>query len=251
MNPWVIEDSQSIAANTVVDNIIAINNSLRGVMQAPFPFRGGLLAVQTTGPGLRIDLTIGGKKVVYNSDLRIATTFQDPDDVVNDEFHGTEGDNIALRVANTTAGALVLRYRFVGMPLVDESNWQPGMAFDLSPYPDCMVMQRGAVAVANATVDLDLLDSLDLQRLPYPTRQRFFMSASAAGMTRTLFIEQDRVAPPSFINITNRLPLDPFDLAVDGLEVPPNHDVKLQVTNNSGGALNAFWKQKAYEVFRR
>lgn len=249
MNPWVIEDSQSIAANATVDNIIAVNNSLRGLLQAPFPFRGGLLAVQTV-TGLRIDLTIGSKKVVYNSDMRISTTFEDPNDIINDEFYGNEGDIVALRVSNTTAGAIVFRYRFVGMPLVDDS-WMPGNPIDLSSYPDCLVMQRGAVAVANGTVDLDLLDNLDLQRLPYPVRSKFFMSASAAGMSRTLFIEQDRVAPPSFINITNRMPMDPFDLTIDGLEVPPNHDMKLQVTNQSGGSLNAFWKQKCYEVYRR
>jgi hypothetical protein len=248
MNPWVIEDSISIAAGVTVDNVIALNNSLRGLMQAPFPFRGGLIAVQTV-TGLRIDLSIGSKRLVYSSDLRVGTTFQDPDDVVNDEFFGQEGDIIALRAANPTGGAIVLRYRFVGMPVVDES-WAPGSGAVQLP-PDCLVMQRGAVSIANGTIDLDLLDNLDLQRLPYPVRAKFFMTASAAGMTRTLFIEQDRVAPPSFINITNRVPLDPFDMTIDGVEVPPNHDQKLQVTNQSGGALNAFWKQKCYEVYRR
>lgn len=246
MNPWVIEDSQSIAAAATVDNIIAVNNSLRGLMQAPFPFRGGLIAIQTV-TGLRLDLAIGSKKLIYSSDLRVGTTFSDPDDVINDEFFGQEGDNIALRVANTTGGAIVLRYRFVGLPLVDDS-WQGGQ---VELPPDCLVMQRGPVAVPTATVDLDLFDNLDLQRLPYPVRAKYFMTASAAGMTRTLFVEQDRVAPPSFINISNRVPLDPFDLTVDGVEVPQNHDQKLQVTNQSGGTLNAFWRQKCYEVYRR
>jgi len=249
MNPWVIEDSVSIAAGTTVDNVIALNNSLRGLMQAPFPFQGGLVAVQTV-TGLRIDLAIGSKRLVYASDLRVGTTFQEPDDVVNDEFFGNEGDIIALRAANPTGGAIVLRYRFVGMPIVGD-EWMPGTPVDLSQNPDCLVMQRGPVAIANGTIDLDLIDNLDLQRLPYPVRSKFFMTASAAGMSRTLFIEQDRVAPPSFINITNRVPLDPFDLTIEGVETPPNHDQKLQVTNQSGGALNAFWKQKCYEVYRR
>lgn len=248
MNPWVIEDSVSIAAGTTIDNIIAENNSLRGLMQAPFPFTGGLIAVQTV-TGLLVDLAIGSKKVVYSSELRVATTFQDPDDVVNSEFHGQEGDIIALRVSNPTAGAIVLRYRFVGMPLVGD-DWAPGSGAVQLP-PDCLVMQRGPVSIANGEVDTDLLDSLDLQRLPYPVMAKYFMTASAAGMTRTLFVEQDRVAPPSFINISNRVPLDPFDLTIEGVEVPPNSDQKLQVTNQSGGALNAFWKQKCYEMQRR
>lgn len=249
MNPWIIEDSVSVAANASIANIIAGNNALRSAMQAPFPFRGGFLAVNSA-TGLRITLDIGSKRIVYGSDLRASANFEDPIDIINDEFFGNEGDNIAIGVTNLTAGALTLKYRFVGMPLVDDS-WESGMPFDLSPYADCMVMQRGPISIPNATNALDLLDGLNLARLPYPVMAKFFMTASAAGLIRELYIEQDRIAPQSAVSSTNRIPTDPWDVTIEGIQVPTNNAMILPVTNNSGGALNVFWKQKVYEISRR
>lgn len=249
MNPWIIEDSLSIAGSANLSNVIALNNALRPLQSAPFPFRGGLLAVNSAA-GLRITLDVGSKRIVFGSDIRADSNFSDPIDIINDEFHGNEGDNISLGVVNTTGGAITLKYRFVGMPLVGD-EWSSGMPFDLSPYPDCLVMQRGPTSIANGTNALDVLDGLDLQRLPYPVTAKFYMTASAAGLIRELYIEQDRVAPQSAVTATNRMPQDPFDITIEGLEVPQNNEMILPITNNSGGALNVFWKQKVYEIYRR
>ena len=59
MNPVIIEDTQSIAANTTVDNVIVSNTALRGLLMAPFPCRLYFLAVQSA-TGLVVD---GGRAI--------------------------------------------------------------------------------------------------------------------------------------------------------------------------------------------
>ncbi len=247
MQPVIIEDTIAIAGSSTNENVIVSNASLRGLLQTPYPCKISLLAVQSAA-GLRIDFDHGSKNTVKSSEIRVATFAEDPLDVINDEHFAQEGEQLVLRAVNTTVGALTLRYRIKLEPLVGD-DWTPGQAFDLPP--DTRVMQRGPIAVANGTNDLQLLDGLAYERLDVPSILRVLMSQSAIGMTRQLYIEQDRVAPPSAIAISNRIPQDPFDSTIDGVEVPENALQQLQVTNNSGGALNVFWKTKNQELIRR
>lgn len=248
MQPVIIEDSISIGANTINENVIASNASLRGLLEAPFPARGALLAVQSAA-GLRLDMNYGAQNVVFSAEPRVATFAEDPMDIINDEWFCEEGDQLSLRAVNTTGGALTLRYRIVLQPLVGD-DWTPGTPFDMSGFPDTVVMQRGPVAIANNTVDQQLLDGLRYERIPKPSILRVLMTQSAIGMLRQLYVEQDRIAPPSAISIANRIPQDPFDTTIQDVEVPANALQQLQISNASGGSLNVFWKTKNRQLFR-
>jgi len=238
MQPVIIEDSISIAANTTVDNIIVSNASLRGLLQTPYRCIGKLLAV-TSAAGLRIDLSHSSKLVVAAADLRVANQAEEPYDIINDEWYAEESEQLTLRVVNSTGGALTLRYRIILQPWEDELP------------PDTLVMTRGPVSVAAGAVDQAVLDGLMFQRIPGPSILRVLMSASAAGLTRQLYIDQDRIAPPSAVTTSNRVPIDPIDSTVDGVEVEGNALQQLQVSNPTGGALNVFWKTKNRELVRR
>lgn len=239
MQPVIIEDSISIAANSVNENVLASNSSLRGVMRAPFRARGGLAAVQSA-TGLTFSLDYGSKNVVASSNARVsASTPDDPLDVINDAWFCEEGDQLVLRAANTTGGAIVLRYRLV---LMDMSGQELP--------PDCRVMQAGPITVNAAAVDSQLLDGLRYERAPVDSILEVFMTQSAAGLLRALYVDMERIAPPSAISLNNRIPQDPFDKTVDSVQVIKDQLIQLQVSNPTAGALNAFWKIKLQELAR-
>lgn len=247
MQPTIIQDAISVAANTINENVIVSNAALRGLLEAPYPSRIRLLAV-VSATGLRIDGTHGSSKYASSCDLRVSTsTPDDPLDVVNDEAYTQAGEQMVIRAMNTTAGAITLRYMLILEPLVDET-WT-GEQVQL--YPDVLVMQRGPVAVADATAAQQLLDGTIFERINVPSTLKVFMTQSAAGILRQVFIDQDRIAPPSAISLNNRVPQDPFDMTISGVEVPANSLQQLQVSNNSGGSLNVFWKTKNQQLIRR
>lgn len=248
MQPVIIEDTVVVAAGATVENVIAANPSLRGLLECPFPAKGKLVAI-TTATGLRIDLAYGSKNVVASSELHVATVPEEPYDIVNQDWYPSEGDQLSLRVSNSAGGPVTLRYRIMLTPLVDD-GWVPGMPFDMSPYPDSVVMQRGPIAIAAGAVDVQLLDGLRYERNPVPSFLSVLMTQSAIGCLRQLFVEQDRIAPPSAINIGNRVPLDPLDTTIAGVEVPANALQQLQVSNPTAGALNVFWKTVNQQLYR-
>jgi hypothetical protein len=248
MQPVIIQDSVSIASGAIVPNVIALNTSLRGVLECPFPAMGKLVAVQSAA-GLLLDLDYGSKNVVSSAEVRVNTFFEQPQDIINDDWYCQESDQISLRCVNVSGGAITLRYMIVLEPMVDESNWTPGQAVQLPP--DTRVMQRGPISVVNNTVDLQLVDATRYERINVPSLLRILMTQSAIGLLRTVLVEQDRIAPPGTISITNRIPLDPFDETVMGIEVPANALLQLLVSNNSGGTLSVFWKTKHKELIRR
>lgn len=247
MDSVIIEDSVTIAAASIVDNIIAANNALRPLMKVPYPCRARLVAVATI-TGLRLDLAHGQRKVLASSEPRVATFSEEPQDVMADEWFAEPGEVLSLRVVNTGASTPILRYRIVMEPLFPD--WTPGMPYDLSQFPDQLTMQRGPVNVPNPTADLNLLDGLEFEQLPVPSLLRVLMTASATGLTRQLYIEQQRISPPSAVTISNRIPIDPFDSTIDGIEVAENDQIILQTSNNSGGALSIFWKIKLQQQVR-
>lgn len=247
MQPVIIQDAIAIAANTINDNVIASNDSLRGLLESPFPARGRLLAV-ISATGLRIDMGYGSKLIASSCDARVSTsTPDDPLDVVNDEWFCQEGDQLVLRAANTTGAAITLRYTIILEPMVGD-DFVPGTPYQLPP--DVLVMQRGPVSIAANAVDVQLLDGLRFERVNVPSVLRVLMTQSAAGLFRQLYIDQDRIAPPSAISLNNRIPQDPFDSTITGVEVPPNALQQLQVSNSTAGALNVFWKTKNAQLVR-
>lgn len=239
MQPIIIEDRISIAANSTNDNVIVSNASLRRYLRAPFTAQGKLVAIQSAA-GLIISLDYGSKNVVADSTLRVGTDMQEPLDVINDQWFPFTGDQLVLRASNTTGGALFLTYRIVLFPWDGVSQIPP----------DARVMQRGPISIPDNTVDAQLLDGLRYERPPVPSILEVFMTASAAGLTRQLFVEMESIAPPSAVGPLNRVPQDPFDRTVEGVEVDVDKLIELSVTNRSGGPLNVFWKTVLQELQR-
>jgi len=247
MQPVVIQDSVAIPANSIVENVIAANPSLRGLLEAPFPARIRLLAV-ISATGVRIDAGYGEKNYAVSCDLRVsASSPQDPLDVVNDEAYTAEGDQQVLRASNTTGAPITLRYMLIMEPLVGD-EFVPGTFYQLPP--DVVVMQRGPVVVAAGAVDQQLLDGLRFERINVPSILRVLMTQSATGILRQLYVDQDRIAPPSTISLENRIPQDPFDSTINRVEVPANALQQLQASNPTGGNLNVFWKTKNHRLIR-
>lgn len=242
--PVIIQDAIAIAAGVSNTNVIVSNNSLRALQRLPFPAQISL-AMVASATGLIIDFDVGSQSLIASSNGRVsASSPETPLDVVNDGMYGNEGDLLLLKAVNPTGGAITLRYMIIATPLAD-----PGEMVQLPP--NVRVMVQGPTNVPNASVDLQLLDGLRFERPPVDSILDIFMTASATGMTRTVYIAEDRVAPSSAISISNRIPQDPFDVTVQGLEVEQDKEIQLAITNATGGALNVFWKMKLQEIIRR
>lgn len=237
MQPVVIEDNISVAATSVNDNVIVSNTALRRYLRCPFNCQASLLAVSSAS-GLRISFDYGSKNVVADSDVRVGTDLQDPLDLLTDDFFPSDGAQLVLRAANTTGGAISLRYRIVLTPI--EVDQMP---------PDTRVMQRFQ-SIPASSLDLQLLQGLRYERAPVDSLMELFMTSSAAGITRQVYIDTESIAPPSAIAPLNRMPQDPFDRHLGGIEVPQDKQIELSVTNLTGGALTVFWKLKLQEQVR-
>lgn len=244
MQPTIIQDSISIAANSSNANVIVSNASLRGLLNAQYPSMIKLSAVQSAF-GLTVDASHGSQLYVSAAMPRIATFMLDPNDVINGDAFCQAQEQMILRVTNTTGGALVFTYKLELIPLVDES-WTGDM---VELPPDSVVMQAYQ-DIAAAAVDVQVLDGLVFEQLPVPALLKVLMTASAAGILRQLFIDQDRIAPPSTISIANRIPEDPFDTTINGVEVPANAKQYLQVSNPTGGTIGLAWKTIAKKMVR-
>lgn len=244
MQPVIIEDVQSIAANTTVQNIIVSNAALRGLLNAPWPARIRFLAT-ISAAGLVVDVLHGSAVHIAQSAPRIATFPEDPLDLLNEDAFCQAQEQMVIRVTNTTGGALSITYRMELVPLVDET-WDGGPV-DLPP--DCRVMQN-LLVVTTLQADVQVLDGLPFEQNSEPSILRVLMTASATGLTRQLFIDQDRIAPPSAISIANRIPQDPFDTTVSGVEVAANKRQYLSVSNPTGGSLTVRWKTKNQMLIR-
>jgi len=243
MQPIVIQDTIAIAANSVNNNVIVSNSSLRALQRLPFPAKVTIAFVQSAA-GLQMDLTIGSDLVVADSNGRVSSgSPQIPLDVVNSEAYGEEGDLLVLKAANTTGGALTLEYMIIAEPMAE-----PGQQVQLPPQT--RVMQQGPIVIANNTIDQQLLDGLQFERPGKDSIMDVLMTQSALGMTRSVYVDMERIAPPSSISTENRIPQDPYDTTVTGIECPEDKEIQLAITNQSGGNLNVFWKQVLRELYR-
>jgi len=244
MQPIIIQDAIAIAAGIANNNVIVSNNSLRALQRLPFPAKISL-AMVASATGLIIDFDVGSQSLVAASNGRVSASSPEiPLDTVNDDMYGYEGDLLILKAVNPTGGAITLRYLITATPLAD-----PGEQVQLPP--NVRVIVQGPTNVPNATVDLQLLDGLKYERPPVDSILDIFMTASATGMTRTVYVSEERVAPSSAIAISNRIPQDPFDVTIQGIEVEQDKEIQLAITNATGGALNIFWKIKLQEMIRK
>lgn len=240
MQPIVIQDSISVAANTVNENVIASNNSLRALLRLPTGFWRISLAFTQSALGMLADFNIGARNVVSSTAPRVdAGAPQSPLDVINSDCYGEEGDILTLRVTNTTGGALVIKYQIVAEQ-IDAADVQG----------DSRVIAQGPITVNASVTDQQLLDGLRYERAPNDSILNIFMTSSAAGLTRQVYIDMDRVAPSSAISIANRMPQDPFDVTVSGIQVPKDSLIQIPISNPTAGALSVFYKIVLKELSR-
>lgn len=240
MQPIIIEDNISIAAGTTNENVIASNPALERYLRCPFNAGGQFMAV-ISAVGLIVNVEHGDRNVVADTAPRVGTDLQEPIDVINGDWYAEKGEQLVVKVNNPTGGALSIRYRITLINLAD-------MGIMELP-PDSQVMGQ-VTSIAAAAVSTDVLSGTKLQR---PARDSFlevFATASAAGLTREVYIDQTNVAPPSAIAPLNRMPQDPFDRNVEGIQAPRDSNIALQVSNPTGGALSFFWRVKLRNLVR-
>lgn len=244
MQPIVIQDTIAIAANSVNNNVIATNPSLIALRRLPFPAKI-TFAITQGATGISFDLDVGSSNVVANSNARVvATSPQIPLDVVNSEAYGDEGDLLTLKAANTTGASITIRYMMIAEPLVEAQGQRVQLP------PNTLVMVQGPINVPNTTTDQQLLNGLKYERAPVPCIVDFLMTQSAAGLLRTIYVDSERIAPPSAISLANQIPQDPFDTTVMGVQVDQDAEINLSVSNFSGNALNVFWKVVMRQLVR-
>lgn len=245
LQPVIIEDNISIAAGATNDNVIASNSSLRRYLRSPFAANGKFMATQSA-TGLRVSVDYGAKNVIDNSDMRVGTDMQDPLDVINSNWHPSEGDQLVVRVTNPTGGALSIRYRIVLEPLAE-----PGTPSDqIELPPDTRVTVRGPVSIAASAIDVQQFSGIRYERAPSDSIMRILMTASATGLTKQIFVDMDSIAPPSSIPPLNRVPQDPFDQVINQVEVEKDSQIELSVSNSTGGAITVNWRLVLDELVR-
>lgn len=244
LQPLIIQDSITIAANDVNTNVIASNASLKPMQRLPFPAKIEVAFVQSA-EGLEMNMDVGASNIISSSNGRVSSGAPEiPFDVVNQNAYGAEGDTLVLKAANTTAGAIELRYIIIATPMAPS-----GTRVQLPP--NTVVIQQGPISIADGTVDQQLLDGLRYERAPVESMLDILMTSSAAGLTRQAYVDQTRVAPPSTISLANRVPQDPTDMTVGGIHVPEDKEIQLEITNQSGGALDVFWKMLLHQLVRQ
>jgi hypothetical protein len=160
-------------------------------------------------------------------------------DTINDTWYPEAGDQLVLRVTNSTGGALTLRYRIILYP--NQSGERP---------PDKRVT-GSTVSIGAGAVDTQILDGNRYERPPVPSMLKVFMTASASGLLRRVEVDTSTIAPPSSIVPANRTPQDPNDLSVQGIEVPNDKQILIPVSNPTGGALTLFWRIELQEQYRQ
>lgn len=233
--PVIIQDDVSIAANTTVENVIAVNTGAQRYIRAPYDALGKLLISQSA-TGLRFELVVDGETLMDSSDANISAVLNIPDNLVIDQFFVRTGGQMVLRVTNTTGGALVAHYRI---------SLEEGSA---DTHPGRMrTTIRGPVSVA-ANTTLQLLTGLRFERPLRDSLMTIVGTGSAAGLNLEVFVDGKSVAPALPIKTSNRNPIVPYDILLDDIQVPQDSLIELRVTNTTGGALNLFWETVLQEL---
>lgn len=234
----VIQDTVSVAASTIVENIIAGNQALQRFQRCPFNAKGRFYASSST-TNIRAELAYSGKVVVEESDLTVRSGGEvlEMEDLLNGEFYVPEGAMFTLRANNLSAGAKSISYKLVLEP-VDEL------------LPDQVVTQRGAISIAAGNTGTQLLSGLKFEFPQVDSFLDIMASGSAAGLILQVFVNGQSIAPPSAVNPTNRAPRSPYDLVLGDIQAPEDKKIELLVNNPTGGALSIFWRQSQSQLRR-
>lgn len=231
--PIIIQDTVSVAGVTTIENIIAQNTSAQRYIRPPMNVMCKLfLGVSAVAAaGLRVELIVDGKTIMDSSDSRApasAAALAQPDDMVVEQFFCPKGAQIVLRAVNANASALSTYYRIE----MHEA------AARMLPQ---RITQRYVNSVA-AGATVQLLTGLRYERPVVDSLLSVFATASAAGFTLEVLVDGQSVAPAMPVNANNRPPINPYDMLLDGIEVPDGSLIEMRATNTTGGALNFFWR---------
>lgn len=237
MTPVVIQDEISIAANTTVENVIASNTGTQRYIRAPFNAIGQLLAGQSAA-GLRFELVVDGETVLDSSDVGVlATSVTVPDNIMVEQFRVRQGGQLVLRVVNTTAGTLTAKYR---ISMAEAQEWPPVQR----------ITARGPISIA-ANTTVQLLTGMRFERPLVDSIMKVFALASATGINLELFVDGTSVAPASPVRAGNKIPTNPYDQVLDGIEVPQDKLIELRATNTTAGALSFFFMTMLQELVEK
>lgn len=234
MRQATISRTVSTAAGASNNNILATTDE--PYRRAPFNCTGKLVA-NISAAGILIELAVDGRKVVDQSTLRVAAAAQlveIPNDLILEQFYARKGSLMALKTINSTGGALNTNYRIV-------------LEEDDTPQPAELITQDGPVSLA-AGASINVLAGRAFERPRIDSFLSVYASASAAGMQMEIYIEQTRVSPPVDVTASNRVPINPFDILVEGIEAPNDAQIQVKFTNTTGGALNFFWRTRLQET---
>lgn len=235
MTPVIIQDTVSVAAGATVENLIAGNTGANRYIRAPFDAIGRLFA-SVTGTLLRLELVADGVVIMDSSDTRIsavAGNLLQPDDLVVEQFFIRLNGQLVLRAVNLSAGALSVNYRIE----LQEAEEIP---------PRMRVTQRTQSIAATSIVQL--LTGLRFERPLADSLLAIFATASAAGLTMEVFVDGQSVAPALPIGALNRVPINPYDMLLNGIEVPNDKLIEMRVNNPTGGALTVNWREVLQEL---
>jgi hypothetical protein len=245
MQPIMMETNFPIAANSTVSNVLGSINALRRYARSPITGKGIFMCSQSAA-GLQVSVSHGSQEVINAARPRVGTDLQYPNDAINEDFYIEMGEMITISVTNTTAGALDFLFRMIIEPLTEDGS-TPAEGLQ----GDSLVMQQGPVAIPNGTVSLNLLADTKYVRPPMDSILTILATSSAAGLLREIYVDTENISPQTAMSVANRIPLNPFDVVISGVEAPQDKEIALVVSNQSGGALNVFWRTVLKQLGRR
>lgn len=239
LQPVIISDTVAIADGSQALNVIAQNTALIPLQRAPFTGKGKLVASctgnATTSNKFTIQFQHGDRKVVASSNPRSDANglIQEPNDVIADDWYVEEGEVLLLLASNAEGASKNLTYRIELQPLVGSGELPP----------DTLVQQQGYIAVAANATDQQLLANTDWERPPADAIGSLYMTSSTAtgSPNRQLYVDMQRIAPPSAIVPQNRIPQIPFDLSIAGFFCPRNKLIQIPASWGATGG-GVFWK---------
>jgi hypothetical protein len=240
MQPIIIEGQLSIAAGEMVTNVIRAIPSLERYLRAPTssPHWDGSLEALFSLPDVGyVTLDYGSKSVVDSSLLGEGSFLTYPYNMINPDWHCSGGDQLVLSCQNrdaVTDGVLFFR---ITLRPTEQRQTDSLVTQDMSAIPN----------------DLDyvsLLAGRKYERLMVPGYLGIYLSAADDTLVRQVYIEQSNIAPESNIPATNRIPRDPDDFSIGGIEVPINQQQTIQVRQASAGAgdVLVFWRSSFKEA---
>jgi len=234
MQPIIIEGQLAVAAGETVTNVIRAIPSLERYLRAPTSslyWDGTLEAVFSDPLVGYISFNYGAKEVIDDSLLAEGAFLTFPYNVINSDWHCSGGDQLVLTCQNRDAmvdGTIFFR---ITLRPTDQRQTDSLVTQDMNAIP-------------NDTQYVSLLAGRKFERLTLPGYLGIYLSAADDTLVRQVYVEQANIAPESSIPATNRIPRDPDDFSIGGIEVPQNQQQTVQVRQSSAGAgdVDVFWR---------